>query len=270
MWKCSSCIGSPIYCHTCCLTQHRRTPFHRVEQWRIEGYWAPAWLKDVGLCINLGHRGAPCPVPEPFADIDDDDEERPAEEEENDPEAAQDDPLRHADPPPRPPASMMTIVDTTGVHFLPVRWCGCAGAASHTSQLLDCGLYPASQRAARTCFTFTVLDDFLLDNLECKTTAMNYYRRLRRVTDPVFPHEVPVSVRFSVRGASTWLTRDKDRYLELLRVSREWTLLQAKKEHGYGPAWRGVPGDGDLANFCAACPQPGVNIPHEWQADDRE
>ncbi|KAH9927710.1 uncharacterized protein B0H18DRAFT_1118236 [Fomitopsis serialis] len=110
----------------------------------------------------------------------------------------------------------MTIVDTTGIHFLPVRWCGCAGAASHTSQLLDCGLYPASQRAARTCFTFTVLDDFLLDNLECKTTAMNYYRRLRRVTDPVFPHEVP------------------DRYLELLRVSREWTLLQAKKEHGYG------------------------------------
>ncbi|KAH9915823.1 uncharacterized protein B0H18DRAFT_959133 [Fomitopsis serialis] len=146
----------------------------------------------------------------------------------------------------------MTIVDTTGIHFLPVRWCGCAGAASHTSQLLDCGLYPASQRAARTCFTFTVLDDFLLDNLECKTTAMNYYRRLRRVTDPVFPHEVP------------------DRYLELLRVSREWTLLQAKKEHGYGPAWRGVPGDGDLANFCAACPQPGVNIPHEWQADDRD
>ncbi|KAH9911262.1 uncharacterized protein B0H18DRAFT_893336, partial [Fomitopsis serialis] len=149
-------------------------------------------------------------------------------------------------------AAMMTIVDTSGVHYLPVRWCGCLGAKSHTLQMLDCGLYPASQREARTCFTFQVLDDFLLDNLECKTTAMNYYRRIRRLTDPLFPHEVP------------------DRYRELARVSRQWTLLQAKKEFGYGPAWRGPPGDGDLAHFCAACPQPGINIPDDWQVDDRE
>ncbi|KAH9912329.1 uncharacterized protein B0H18DRAFT_828051, partial [Fomitopsis serialis] len=147
---------------------------------------------------------------------------------------------------------MMTIVDTTGVHFLPVTWCGCPDAGDHTSQLLDAGLYPASQRKARTCFTFGALDGFLLDNLECKTTAMNYYARIRRATNPAFPHEVP------------------DRYLELLRVSREWALLQAKKQFGYGPQWREAPGNGDLAHFCPACPQPGVNIPEDWEVDDRK
>ncbi|KAH9912015.1 uncharacterized protein B0H18DRAFT_1088708 [Fomitopsis serialis] len=146
----------------------------------------------------------------------------------------------------------MTIVDTTGVHFLPVTWCGCPDAGDHTSQLLDAGLYPASQRKARTCFTFGALDGFLLDNLECKTTAMNYYARIRRATNPAFPHEVP------------------DRYLELLRVSREWALLQAKKQFGYGPQWREAPGNGDLAHFCPACPQPGVNIPADWEVDDRK
>ncbi|KAH9911261.1 uncharacterized protein B0H18DRAFT_833448, partial [Fomitopsis serialis] len=60
-WKCLSCIGWPIYCASCCLASHRRTPFHRVERWKLDGYWAPAWLRDVGVVINLGHRGGECP-----------------------------------------------------------------------------------------------------------------------------------------------------------------------------------------------------------------
>jgi hypothetical protein len=41
-------------------------------------------------------------------------------------------------------------------------------------------------------FTFRVLNDFLIDNLECSTSAMNYYSKLRRMTSSMFPHLVPV------------------------------------------------------------------------------
>jgi hypothetical protein len=34
-----------------------------------------------------------------------------------------------------------------------------------------------------TAFTFSVLDDFLLDNLECKTTAQQYYSKLQHITN---------------------------------------------------------------------------------------
>ncbi|KAH9912014.1 uncharacterized protein B0H18DRAFT_832574, partial [Fomitopsis serialis] len=60
-WKCMSCIGYPIFCPTCCLAEHRRTPFHRVEQWNLGGYWEPSWLRQVGVSITLGHRGRECP-----------------------------------------------------------------------------------------------------------------------------------------------------------------------------------------------------------------
>jgi hypothetical protein len=55
------------------------------------------------------------------------------------------------------------------------------------------GMFPASFNRPKTAFTFAVLDDFLLDNLECGTSAMNYYSKLRRMTSSVFPHLVPVS-----------------------------------------------------------------------------
>ncbi|KAI6153823.1 hypothetical protein BKA82DRAFT_4011935 [Pisolithus tinctorius] len=86
-----------------------------------------------------------------------------------------------------------------------------------------------------------ILDDFVRDNLECGTTGMNYYSKLRRITSAVFPHLVP------------------DRYRELLRVAWQWRLLKLMK-------WSGIlectdtHKQGDLALFCATCPQPGINV----------
>ncbi|KAG1816505.1 uncharacterized protein BJ212DRAFT_1299756 [Suillus subaureus] len=37
----------------------------------------------------------------------------------------------------------------------------------------------------------SLLDNFLLDNLECGTSAMNYYSKLRHVTSGMFPYLVP-------------------------------------------------------------------------------
>jgi hypothetical protein len=59
----------------------------------------------------------------------------------------------------------------------------------------------------------------------------------------------------------------QDRYRELLRVSRQWRHLQALKRFGFGHEEGQQPGNGDLALFCPACPQPGVNLPQGWERD---
>ncbi|KAG1717571.1 hypothetical protein EDB19DRAFT_1653013, partial [Suillus lakei] len=82
---------------------------------------------------------------------------------------------------------------------------------------------------------------FLLDNLECGTSAMNYYNKLRRMTTSVFPHLVP------------------DRYRELMRVARQWRQLKLLKWNGHGHESKDRK-LGDLALFCMACPQPGINV----------
>ncbi|KAG1819025.1 uncharacterized protein BJ212DRAFT_1268178 [Suillus subaureus] len=85
------------------------------------------------------------------------------------------------------------VVDTSWLHSLMIRFCWCPRALSADMQLFDIGLFPASFTSPKTAFTFAVLDNFLLDNLECRTSAMNYYSKLRRVTSSIFPHLVPVS-----------------------------------------------------------------------------
>ncbi|KIO09322.1 hypothetical protein M404DRAFT_84997, partial [Pisolithus tinctorius Marx 270] len=108
-------------------------------------------------------------------------------------------------------------------------------------QLLRAKLFPATFEKPSTAFTFAVLDDFVRDNLECGTSGMNYYSKLRRVTSGVFPHLVP------------------DRYRELLRVARQWRLLKLLKWNGFLRCEQ-APKKGELGLFCAACPQPGINV----------
>jgi hypothetical protein len=64
-------------------------------------------------------------------------------------------------------------------------------------QLMMAGLFPATFREPKTAFTFRVLEDFHLDNLECKTTPSQFFSRLRRLTNDEFPNTVPVG-RFNV------------------------------------------------------------------------
>ena len=265
IWRCKSCLASPIYCAMCCRSVHRRTPFHRIEKWNIEGRWEPSWLNMVDIVVHLGHGGESCPVPDLNVIIDPEEEDDPNEENADEGEENTDDPLRFADRPPRVPLDFLTIVDVSGVHELQVQWCGCPHALPPTEQLLNAGLFPSSQRVPRTCFTFRVLEDFLMDNLECKTTAMSYFRKLRRLTNTAFPYKVPVCVYFASLNYS--LTTGQDRYLELIQVAREWNILQAKKNCGFRPESRGSPGDGELAHFCPACPQPGINLKEGWKDD---
>jgi len=61
----------------------------------------------------------------------------------------------------------------------------------------------------------------------------------------------------------------KDRYRELLRTGRQWRHLTELAEFGFANHGR-VPGEGDLALFCAACPQPGINLPDDWEDDPEQ
>ena len=87
---------------------------------------------------------------------------------------------------------IITIIDRSGVHEIGVRWCCCPDAAKRDMQLMAAGLFPATFWNPKTAFTFRVLEEFHLDNLECKTTPSQFSSRLRRLTNDEFPNTVPV------------------------------------------------------------------------------
>ncbi|KAI0739708.1 hypothetical protein C8Q80DRAFT_1288610 [Daedaleopsis nitida] len=145
----------------------------------------------------------------------------------------------------------MVIVDISGVHQLPIVFCTCHPHRCEDLQLLEMSLYPATRTRPQTVFTRRLLDDFLLANKEMHTSPRNYFNKLCRMTYAAFPHMSP------------------DRYRELLRVSRQWRNLKARKWNGYGHCDEEL-GPGDLAVLCPACPQPGLNLPDNWQEDPQK
>ena len=56
----------------------------------------------------------------------------------------------------------------------------------------EAGLFPATFQNPKMAFTFRVLKEFHLDNLECKTTPSQFISQLRRLTSDEFPNTVPV------------------------------------------------------------------------------
>jgi hypothetical protein len=87
---------------------------------------------------------------------------------------------------------VITIIDRSGVHEIGVRWCCCPNAAECDMQLMAAGLFPVTFRNPKTTFTFRVLEEFHLDNLECKTTPSQFSSHLRMLTSDEFPNTVPV------------------------------------------------------------------------------
>jgi CxC2 like cysteine cluster associated with KDZ transposases len=162
---------------------------------------------------------------------------------------------------------VLVIVHCNAVHRIPVRWCRCPGHSSYDIQALDAGLFPASYKRLKTLFTFHVLDDFLAENQECKTSAYHYFEKLRRFTSSSFPHTVPV--RASRHCKAFVLTVLQDRYRELIRLTRQWRDLKRLKWNGFAHSPR-TPLPGELAVRCPACPQPGINLPTDWKDQENQ
>ncbi|KAG1776256.1 hypothetical protein EV702DRAFT_1180067 [Suillus placidus] len=193
VYKCQDCLGEP-------LSHHCSNPFHWISQWNGQ-FFERSCLAHVGLILHLGHDGKQCPALTDRCNLFEEDE-----------------PEDQLEPEDLPFENTMVIVDKSGVHRLEVRCCDCPNAMSPDIQL------------PKTVFTFGVLNDFLLDNLECGTSAMNYYSKLWRMTSSMFPHLVP------------------DRYRELMRVARQWRQLKIMKWHGFGHR-SDTPSTGELALF---------------------
>jgi hypothetical protein len=128
----------------------------------------------MGLVLNLGHNGSSCPS---AADIDG--EFMDVDENPFSPDYAAKE-------------ETMVIVDTNGVFSQRVRWCACPDQLRRDMVLFRMGLFPATLDKPKTAFTFQLLDYFHLDQMECKTSASNFFNKLRRITNPTFPHKVPV------------------------------------------------------------------------------
>ncbi|KAI6111661.1 hypothetical protein EDD16DRAFT_1485659 [Pisolithus croceorrhizus] len=245
---CMSCAGVHAWCGPCAVKAHRNLPFHKVQRWN-GAHYQPTSLMDLGFLWHIGHGGDPCPCnwsnpdPEESGHVTGDDTPnhrsvgfllgRPY-----------DDPVIR-----KSSQFQMTIVHTEGIFSHEVSVCKCPGSDPNDwhFDLLCQRLFPASIFKPKTAFTFDVLDHFLIDALECKTSAMSFYQKLKRFTNNAFPERVP------------------DRYRELMRVSQLWRDLKHRKWFGFGHDAGKDPGDGGLALFCPACPHPGLNLPADWK-----
>ncbi|KAG0695622.1 hypothetical protein DFH29DRAFT_984908 [Suillus ampliporus] len=235
--QCLSCSGNHAWCPSCVVKAHQHNLFHNLQLWNGRFYETPT-LQDQGYIMYLGHGGEPCPNfsqqpdPSPWADLGTMEDVFAQEEGDTDNET-------------QLGVSNLVIVHSTGVYSHSVSWCQCPGAekARHL-HLMKAKLFPASINRPQSAFTFNVLDNFLIDTLECKTSAMSFYQKLCRFTNNAFPDKIP------------------DRYRELMQVSHIWQDLVNRKEQSPGP--------GDLALYCPACPQPGINLPTSWRYDYEE
>lgn len=202
--RCRDCIGNPVLCVRCCRDVHQDHPFHRIEIWSGT-YFAPGWMWQTGVTINLGHGGARCPnnqamdeednsvLDTSFPTCDPDDSTRDLDSDSEDDETAGEygwasgNPQRHF-----PGAKIVLVVHINGVHHLPITPCRCPTSSDLIAQYLQMGFYPATYKQIETVFTFQVLDDYHLENLECQTSYHHYYSKLRRMTNKIFPNTVPV------------------------------------------------------------------------------
>ncbi|KAG2049430.1 hypothetical protein BDR06DRAFT_984372 [Suillus hirtellus] len=225
VYRCHDCLSEPLFCLKCCRDEHQRLPFHKIGKWN-GGFFEEMSLTKMGMEIYLGHQGKPCPVLGEIHKWEDTDE--PIHQLEEDLPTILKLPFLNG-------KQCITIVDKSGVHSLMIQFCHCLNACTTNKQLFEMGMFPASFTQPKTAFTFLVLDGFTLDNLECGTSAMNYYNKLRRMMSSIFPQLVP------------------DRYRELMR-------LKLLKWNGFGYERR-RPTSGELALFCLACPQSSINAP---------
>ena len=82
-----------------------------------------------------------------------------------------------------------------------------------------------------------------------------------------FPRKGSCEYMVNISVVIFYIHLPQNRYRELMCVSRQWRDLLVRKRFGFGHETNRLPGNGDLALFCPACPQPDVNLPADWKND---
>ncbi|KAJ7460506.1 hypothetical protein B0H11DRAFT_1923908 [Mycena galericulata] len=202
------CLCYEMSCRACFVDAHLRNPFHWAEVWdTLQGFYVRHDISQLNHVIQLGHHGKPCPSP--------------------------------------CGRGMFTVVDNNGIHSTRLSFCGCFELPPNKSkQLMRARLFPATTREPQTAFTFNMLKQFQLHNLESKKAAYDYLGAIRRLTDNSFTADVP------------------NPYAAFLRVVRVFNFLTLKKRtgqfHGIDAVLPHRP-SGNLLVWCPACPEPGFN-----------
>ncbi|KAF8157650.1 hypothetical protein K438DRAFT_2073948 [Mycena galopus ATCC 62051] len=208
--QCHDCVGCSATCSGCFISKHLQSPFHWAEVWdSSRGFFVKSDISKLDHVIQLGHNGGPCKNPS--------------------------NPL------------LFTIVHGNGVHATKLAFCGCQELPiNKPRQLMRSRLFPATAKDPKTAFTFSMLKEFSLHNLESKKAAYDYLGAILRLTDNGFTADVPV--RFCT-------------YFHCCKIDF-WNYLTLKKRagqmHGID---RLLPhrSAGNLLVWCPACPEPGFN-----------
>lgn len=182
--RCKECFSQALLCQSCCFTIHHNTPLHHIEKWTGQ-FFCTTSLNQEGFILYLGHGGKPCPEDNTSGETHEDQLVGSDEGEDEDDGV----PLTAWE---KQDKRCLVIIDTLGVHQLRVSWCRCNTAAEPHIQLLKNHLFPASIKRPSTAFTFSLLDYFHIDSVECKTSASSFFSKLRRLTNSSSPHSVPV------------------------------------------------------------------------------
>ena len=151
------CFQGHLYCRTCIVKAHAALPFHRIEHWNGTHFQA-ASLDSLGYILHLCHAGELCPN------------------------------VAHGRTLPR----KIVVIHTNGFHKLSVQFCACFRSPRHAIQLSNAQLFPATIEHPRTAFSFAVLDHFHQLTLSSKKSLYDYHDGLVKLTEPVFPQDVPV------------------------------------------------------------------------------
>ncbi|KAJ7154821.1 hypothetical protein C8R46DRAFT_911140 [Mycena filopes] len=146
------------------------------------------------------------------------------------------------------------LFDVSGVHEIGVDFCGCRppGASrpvEHRVQLMRVCWWPATVVAPNTCAMFAVLRLFQIINCLGKLSAYDFLRGLELCTN----HD----------GLDKPLDRRKP-FMHIVRQFREVKRMKrGKRGHAAGGAR--ATRQGELTVMCRGCPQPGRNLPENWQ-----
>ncbi|KAL1658224.1 hypothetical protein GGF50DRAFT_67680 [Schizophyllum commune] len=146
--------------------------------------------------------------------------------------------------------SDFTVIHTNGIHLVAVRFCGCGrGAPTHRQQLLRAGWWPGSIKNPQTAVTISCLRQFHKLNACGKISVYEYYRSVERLTDNTGTQSLP----------------EKRRVFGNVVNQFRHTCMLMRAGRGHVVDGVNTTPAGGLALRCLACPEPGRNLPDDWE-----
>ncbi|KAJ7053716.1 hypothetical protein C8F01DRAFT_1064577 [Mycena amicta] len=148
-----------------------------------------------------------------------------------------------------------TLVDTNGIHATLICFCGCPGAGDLAwKQLLRAGIFPATVLSPHTGFTLRLLEQWREYRHQGHLSLYDFMHILQRLADPWTPMDVPDASKFFDNINRVF------EYLEIRLVRGQKHGAEAVLPEETERAYPHRP-TGYLGIVCAACPEPGVNMP---------